>query len=170
MEIKIFKINKADHELRLDRWFYRNIPKMAFTIVAKLARKGQIRLDGKRVKINTKIKHNQRIRTPIIEFKNPIKQTYIRPNNFEDIQNSIFNSIIYEDKNIIVMNKPYNLCVQDGSNVKISIDRVFKLSNLQYNVVHRIDKETTGLIMFGKGAAVAAEISKLFREKKVNTE
>jgi 23S rRNA pseudouridine955/2504/2580 synthase len=167
MQIKIFEIEKEDDGLRLDRWFHRHIPNMPFTIVAKLARKGQIRLDGKRVKINTRIGHNQKIRTPIIEYDAPIKQEYIKPNNFDDIKNKIFSSIIHEDKHIIVLNKPYDLCVQDGSNVKISIDRVFKLSNLDYNIVHRIDKETTGLIVFAKNPSIAAEISKLFREKEI---
>ena len=168
MQIKIFEIEKEDDGLRLDRWFHRNIPNMPFTIVAKLARKGQIRLDSKRVKINMRIKHGQKIRTPIIEYDGPIKQEYIKPNNFNYIRDKIFNSIIHEDEHIIVLNKPYDLCVQDGSKVKISIDRVFKLSDLQYNIVHRIDKETTGLIIFAKSSAVAAEISKLFREKKVD--
>lgn len=168
MEIKIFEIEKEDDGLRLDRWFHRNIPNMPFTIVAKLARKGQIRLDSKRVKINMRIKHGQKIRTPIIEYDGPIKQEYVKPNNFNYIRDKIFNSIIHEDEHIIILNKPYDLCVQDGSKVKISIDRVFKLSDVQYNIVHRIDKETTGLIIFAKSSAIAAEISKLFREKKVD--
>ena len=168
MQIKILTVKQEDHALRLDRWFYRNIPNMPFVIVAKLARKGQIRLDGKRVKINTRIMQNQKIRTPIIEYTKPIKQEYIKPYNFNDIKDQVFNSIVHEDENIIILDKPYNLCVQDGSKVKISIDRIFKLSNLKYHIVHRIDKETTGLIIFAKSSAIAAEISKLFRDRKVS--
>lgn len=167
MEIKIFEVREEDDGLRLDRWFHRNIPNMPFTIVAKLGRKGQIRLDSKRVKINARINYGQKIRTPIIEYDGPIKREYIKPHNFDVIKKEILNSVVHEDDHIIVLNKPYGLCVQDGSKVKISIDRVFKLSNLDYNIVHRIDKETTGLIIFAKKPFVAAEVSKLFREKQI---
>ena len=168
MEIKIFHVEKEDDGLRLDRWFHRNVPNMPFTIVAKLARKGQIRIDSKRVKINSKVTYNQKIRTPIIEYQNQRQISDIKPNNFEDIKNKIFNSIIHEDEYIIALNKPYDLCVQDGSNVKISIDRVLKLLGFKYHLVHRIDKETTGLLIIAKNATVAAEISELFRDKKIN--
>ena len=168
MEIKIFHVEKEDDGLRLDRWFHRNVPNMPFTIVAKLARKGQIRIDSKRVKINSKVTYNQKIRTPIIEYQNQRQISDIKPNNFEDIKNKIFNSIIHEDEYIIALNKPYDLCVQDGSNVKISIDRVLKLLGFKYHLVHRIDKETTGLLIIAKNATVAAEISELFRGKKIN--
>ncbi len=168
MEIKIFHVEKEDDGLRLDRWFHRNVPNMPFTIVAKLARKGQIRIDIKRVKINSKVIYNQKIRTPIIEYQNQRQISDIKPSNFEDIKNKIFNSIIHEDEHIIALNKPYDLCVQDGSNVKISIDRVLKLSGFKYHIVHRIDKETTGLLIIAKNANIAAKISKLFRDKKIN--
>ncbi len=109
MEIKIFHVEKEDDGLRLDRWFHRNVPNMPFTIVAKLARKGQIRIDSKRVKINSKVIYNQKIRTPIIEYQNQRQISDIKPSNFEDIKNKIFNSIIHEDEHIITISKPYDL-------------------------------------------------------------
>ena len=168
MEIKIFHVEKEDEGLRLDRWFHRNVPNMPFTIVAKLARKGQIRIDSKRVKVSFRVSYNQKIRTPVIEYQSPRKVSDIKPSNFEDIKNEIFNSIIYEDEHLIALNKPYGLCVQDGSNVKISIDRVLRLSELKYHIVHRIDKDTTGLLIVAKNPTVAAKISELFRDKKIN--
>ena len=167
MEIKIFQVEKSDKGLRLDRWFYRNIPSMPFIIVAKLVRKGQIRLDGKRVKINSRINFNQKIRTPIIEFEEQKKQSVVIPYNFNSIKEEILKSIIFEDEHLMVLNKPYGLCVQDGTNVKTSIDRIFKLADIEAKIVHRIDKETTGLLLLAKNAHTAAEISKLFREKKI---
>ena len=141
---------------------------MPFTVVARFARKRQIKVNGIRAKINTRIAYNQKIITPIIEYQNPIQQAYVKPNNFKYIKEKIFNSIIYEDQHLILLDKPYNICVQDGSKVKISIDRIFKLSKLKLHIVHRIDKETTGLLLFAKNSFVAAKISELFREKRIS--
>ena len=165
MEIKIFQVEKADEGLRLDKWFYRNIPSMPFTMVAKLIRKGQVRLDGKRTRINSRISFNQKIRTPLIKFEK--HQSELIPHNFESIKEKILQSIIFEDEYLMVLNKPYDLCVQDGTNVKMSIDRIFKLANIEVRIVHRIDKETTGLLLLAKNAHTAAEISKLLRERKI---
>ena len=148
MKIKIFQVGKADEGLRLDKWFYRNIPSMPFTIVAKLIRKGQIRLDGKRASISSRISFNQKIRTPIIGFEK--RQTKLMPRNFDSMKKKILQSIIFEDEHLMVLNKSYDLCVQDGTNVKVSIDRIFKLANIEAKIVHRIDKETTGLLLVGK--------------------
>ena len=167
MEIKIFQIDKQDDGIRLDRWFFRNIPQMSFIIVAKLIRKGQVRLDGKRVKINTKINYSQMIRTPIIGWPYQHKKKYFKPKNFELFKENFFNSIIYEDQYLMALNKPYNLCVQGGSGVKISIVCILRILNLKYNIVHRIDKHTTGLLLIAKNILVTAELNKLFREKEI---
>jgi 23S rRNA pseudouridine955/2504/2580 synthase len=168
MEIRTFQIEKTDDGLRLDRWFYRNLPSMPFVMVAKLVRKGQVRLDGKRVKINSHVKFEQTIRTPVIEFEEQQKQSDIKPNNFASVKGELMKSIVFEDENLIVLNKQYGMCVQDGTDVSISVDRIFRLAEIEAKIVHRIDKETTGLLLLAKNAYVAAEISKLFRDKEIH--
>ena len=165
MEIKFFQVEKVDEGLRLDRWFYRNIPSMPFTVVAKWIRKGQVRVDGKRVKISSRINFNQKIRTPVIEFEK--QQAKLIPRNFDSIKEKILKSVIFEDEYLIALNKPYGLCVQGGTKVKISIDSIFKLANIEAKIVHRIDKETTGILLLAKNAYIAAEISKLIRGRKI---
>lgn len=168
MRIKVFQVNERDAGIRLDKWFYRNIPEMHFIIVAKLIRKGQVRLDSKRVKINTKISCNQVIRTPIVTLQWQHKKKYLPPNNFETFKKKFFDSIIYEDKYLIAINKSYNLCVQSGSNVKISIVCILKILNLKYFIVHRLDRYTTGLLLIAKDITVTTELNRLFRENKIN--
>ncbi|MFQ3307064.1 MAG: 23S rRNA pseudouridine955/2504/2580 synthase [Candidatus Midichloriaceae bacterium] len=167
MEIKSFLVQEIDNNIRLDRWFQRNVPLMPFIIMAKLLRKGQIRVDGKRAKIHLKIKTNQKIRAPIITFDDKKKNQLIIPNNFDEYKAEFDNSIIFEDENFIVLNKPYGLCVQDGTKVKMSVDRILKISKIEGKIVHRIDKETTGLLLVAKNSAIASKISELLRERKV---
>jgi 23S rRNA pseudouridine955/2504/2580 synthase len=76
--------------------------------------------------------------------------------------------VLFEDEYLLAINKPLGLCVQDGTNVSISIDRVLRLANIDAKIVHRIDKDTTGVLLLAKTAFAAAELSKLFREKKIH--
>ncbi|WPX97208.1 RluA family pseudouridine synthase [Candidatus Bandiella euplotis] len=168
MEIRTLQVEKNDDGLRLDRWFYRNLPSMPFVVVAKLIRKGQVRIDGKRAKINSYVKSEQIIRTPVIEFEEHKRQPDVKPNNFNSTKAAILKSVIFEDENLMVLNKQYGLCVQDGTNVSISIDRILRLAGIEAKIVHRIDKKTTGLLILAKSSYAAAEISKLFRDKDIN--
>ena len=168
MIIKKIQVKKNHSGLRVDKWFHKIIPSMPFTKVAKLVRKGQIRLDGRRIKISDRVASNQVIRTPVISYSDMIKKIYTKTDKFNLYKNNLLQSTIYEDEYILVLNKRYNLCVQDGSNVTISIDRILKLLNLKFHIVHRIDKETTGLLVLAKNSLVAGEMSRLFRENKVN--
>jgi len=167
MKLKNFYVNKQDEKIRLDKWFHRNIPEMPKILVIKLIRKGQVRIDGKRAKINTRVCIDQNIRAPVIEYHLPKKYPDTITHNFKKIKELFLRTTMYEDQNIIVFNKPYGLCVQDGSRVTVSIDRIFKLSNQNYHIVHRIDKETTGTLIVAKNPNFAAKICDLFKKKQV---
>jgi 23S rRNA pseudouridine955/2504/2580 synthase len=168
MEIKSFYVQESDDGLRLDRLFHRHLPHAPYGLVNKLIRKGQIRIDGKRAKNNTRVQLGQYIKAPACLSVDFEPKEFSVPANFEKIKSELMASIIHEDDQIIVFNKASNLCVQDGSKVSISIDRILKIAQLGYHLVHRIDKETTGLLVVAKNHAAAAAMSELFRDRKVS--
>ena len=168
MEIKSFYVQESDDGLRLDRLFHRHLPSAPYGLVNKLIRKGQIRIDGKRAKNNTRVQLGQYIKAPACLSVDCKPKEFSVPANFERIKAELMATIIHEDDQIIVFNKPSNLCVQDGSKVSISIDRILKIAQSGYHIVHRIDKETTGLLVVAKNHAAAAAMSELFRDKKVS--
>lgn len=169
MEIKSFYVQESDSGLRLDRLFYRCLENFSYRFVNKLIRKGQIRINGKRVKNYTRVSPGEFVKVPMcINNNNTPKVTSTLPVNFRDSHKKLMSNKIYEDTNIIAFNKPSGLCVQDGTKVSISVDRILKIVLEGSHIVHRLDKETTGLLMVAKSHAAAASVSKLFREKKIS--
>lgn len=77
-------------------------------------------------------------------------------------------NLIYENKYFFCFNKPQGLCVQDGTKTTISIDRILKANEISSNIVHRLDKNTTGIIIIAKSSLIAAKISKLFNTNRIN--
>jgi 23S rRNA pseudouridine955/2504/2580 synthase len=104
-----------------------------------------------------------------------IKDLYSKPEIFPNqsylprhITNKVKNSIIYENEHLIAINKPYNLAVQQGTDVKYCLEDFFSiLSDKKLYIVHRIDKETSGIIILAKSLESARALSDMFKNKKI---
>ena len=87
------------------------------------------------------------------------------------IYNQLIKSIIYEDKHILVINKPTNLAVQGGNKVKYSIDKIINLhnaeDNIKYRLTHRLDKDSSGILILAKTEKSAKKITELFAKRKI---
>lgn len=169
IEINNIQVNHDDHDIRLDRWFKRHYSKVAFALIAMLIRKGKIKLDGKRTHINTKIAEGQSISFPDLtrfEHKetNPKKQVKTNPEY-------IIDQVIYMDQDIIILNKPHGLASQDGTKVKLSLDQMLEHLKFGYEgkpkLVHRLDKETSGIMVIARTAKAAAQLSELLRTRNI---
>jgi 23S rRNA pseudouridine955/2504/2580 synthase len=84
------------------------------------------------------------------------------PNNHFKIKSELLKNKIYEDENILVLNKPANLAVQGGSKVQVSVDQLF-----DYRLTHRIDKDTSGILILAKNQKIAASLIEKFKFKKI---
>lgn len=164
---------KAEHVgLRIDKTLQELYPSATFGLVQKLCRKGQIRIDGKRVKGNERLELGQEIKCPDFVTESHVnekqeKRTYqLSKKETHDIENMI----IYEDDNLVVMNKDYGIPVQAGSGHSKSLDRMlvaYAGESYSPKLVHRIDKTTTGLVLFAKNKQAARDISLQFKNRKV---
>ena len=156
-----------DEGIRLDRWFKRNRKEIAFTIIAKLLRKGLIRINGKRAEISSKLDNGDIITYPLIEAREEIFEK--SPNG--KMKKAILDSVIFKDENIIVLNKPAGMAVQGGTNIKDCVDDLAEFLKFGYDqkpkLVHRIDKETSGLLILARKTNIAAKLAELFRSKEV---
>ncbi len=162
-------INQEDEGLRLDRWFKRYFPSFSHIALEKALRKGDIRIDKKRAKSNTRLNTGQIVRIPPFDEN---KQQAPQKNNdkllkYKDI---ILKSVIYKDTDIIAINKPAGLAVQGGSGVKICLDDMLDFLKFNYEekpkLVHRLDKDTSGVLLIARKASSAAKITEAFRQKK----
>ena len=172
--VKILEVKEKYDGIRLDKWFLANFPNLKFGHLQKLLRSGQIRIDSKRAKGSSRIQTGQKIRIP------PLDAEAISPNtkklateNYKlsnDERNILKKIIIYEDENIVALNKPYNIAVQGGSKQKQYLDGMLssyfrEQKKPRPHLVHRLDKETSGILILAKDENIARKLGKIFKER-----
>lgn len=169
MKYQTIIVNQDDNGIRLDRWFKRHYPNTPFGIIAKLVRKKDIRLNDKRADIADKISTGDKLSFPMLkEYDDEPTQKRTNDISDDDIK-MILDSVIYKDDYIIVINKPTGLAVQGGSKIKISVDVLAEHLKFEYDekpkLVHRLDKETSGLLVLARKSNVAADLSRVIQGK-----
>lgn len=167
--VRQFTVGEDDDGIRLDRWFKRHLPDTSFTTVAKWARTGQLRLDGKRAQPGDRIETGQSIRVPPAEVTAPTIMAVKKPERraLSDDQIEFAQSlVIYRDEHAIVINKPAGLATQGGTKMTEHVDGL--LDALMFDrtdrpkLVHRLDKDTSGVLLLARTARAAAHFSKAF--------
>jgi len=165
-----FQIDLSDSDQRLDKWIKRKFLKVPQSLLEKCCRKGQIKLNGKNTKLSYKIKVGDFIETPSFKSKKRIKAN-INKNDLRILKKKIINNIIYKDNDKIIINKPSGVAVHRGTKTLLSICDL--LDELQFDskekprIVHRIDKETSGLLIIARTYKSSVYFSKEFNKKKI---
>lgn len=161
-------VSDDEGELRFDRWCKKHFPALNFGQLQKLMRSGQFRLDGKRVKGAERLEPGQIIRVPpqavVATSKREPDRVHERDVKF------IKQMVLYEDDNIIVLNKPPGLAVQGGTNTTRHIDGMLdalKTGDVRPRLVHRLDRDTSGVLVLAKSARMAKELMHAFQGHEV---
>ncbi|WP_395664253.1 RluA family pseudouridine synthase [Methylocella sp.] len=168
MSAQTFQVTEDEDGLRLDRWFKRRIPSLSLSHLNKIVRTGQVRVDGARVKTATRLAEGQNVRVPPLNLEAAPVAPAVRI-SAEDARD-IRNMVLYEDKDLMVLNKPFGLAVQGGSGMKRHIDGMLaSLPNERGDrpvLVHRLDRDTCGVLLVAKTRKVAAELGEIFRSRE----
>lgn len=161
-------ITPDEGDQRLDRWFRRHFPHIPQGRIEKLCRKGDIRVDGGRVRAATRLNVGQVVRIPPLPDAAPNIQR--QPPKLRDADaQMIRDTVIYQDDHIIALNKPAGLPVQGGSKQTRHIDGL--LPALQFDaqetprLVHRLDKDTSGVLILARTRNMAAQLTASFRHR-----
>lgn len=168
MGVEIVKVKSCDDGMRLNRWFLKYYPGLSLGRFNKLLRTKQIKVDGAKAEASLKLCVNQEIRVPPLDEE---KKTEIKQGLSEKDINFIRSLVIYKDDNIIAINKPSGLAVQGGTNTLRHIDGM--LDGLKFDneeipkLVHRIDKETSGVLVLARNRKSAELLTKAFKEKNL---
>lgn len=173
-EIKHYKVAPEEAGMRLDRWFKLHLPQVTFAYLNKLTRTGQVRVAGARVKTSTRIAAGQEIRVPPLTFetsKCDLPKGEVKPLSPADKQ--FFDSmILFEDRDIYVLNKPHGLAVQGGTKTFRHLDGILMgLAGPKGErplLVHRLDRDTSGVIVVAKRRSIASALGKLFATRAVS--
>lgn len=165
-EPRIIVVTEDDDGQRFDRWAKKAVPDLSYVLVQKLVRKGQIRIDGKRVKSDTRLVQGQEVRLPPLRDASQDKKGIGLTE--KDVQ-FIQSLVIYEDEHIIAINKPSGLATQGGSKINYHVDMLLdglvRHDGVRPRLVHRLDKGTSGVLLLAKSAKIARAMGDLFKRK-----
>lgn len=166
------RLVKGDEEgLRLDRWFKRHFPGVTHGHLQKWLRTGQIRLDGKRVDSSNRVAAGQAIRLPpqILHDESLLNlppQDAARPMRNPDKLKAL---VLFEDADVVAINKPAGLAVQGGTGLKENLDdslMVFSRDGVtRPKLVHRLDRDTSGVLLIARNDFAAAKLTAAFRSR-----
>ena len=166
-----YSVEKSFLNTRLDKWFKRNVNDVPQSLIEKNIRKGNIRVNNSKKKSSYKLQENDEIILKNINFKNKIinKITNYIPTKKEVTYSSSL--IIENNENFIVINKPPGIAVQSGTKSKRNVIDILRKTKefVGYTpfLVHRIDKETTGILIVAKNREYAQLFTSLFRIRKI---
>lgn len=164
--VEIKKVKAEDDGMRLNRWFMKYYPNLTLGRLQKLLRTKQIKVDGKRAETSLKLAAGSEVRVPPMD-----EQPETGANRSEISRRDaefILSLVIYKDNNIIVLNKPSGLAVQGGTNTSRHVDGMLEALRFELNekpkLVHRIDKDTSGVLVLARNRTWADRLTKAFRE------
>ncbi|PCJ93981.1 MAG: RNA pseudouridine synthase [Hyphomicrobiales bacterium] len=169
--VQNLKVELDEADMRLDRWFKAHFPGLGFGQLQKLLRSGQIRVDGGRVKSSTRLLEGQMVRVPplnsAIAGKKVDGQTKAAWK--EDDYTFLRSLIMHEDDQVMVLNKPYGLAVQGGSGLTRHVDGMLEAfrdkKGQKPRLVHRLDRDTAGVLLIAKTRAAAKSMAESFRAR-----
>jgi 23S rRNA pseudouridine955/2504/2580 synthase len=178
--VETARVDYEENDIRLDRWFKRHFPALGHGMLEKLLRTGQVRLDGKRVKAGAHISTGQIIRLPpqlqtihkdahSINERRSTDSQPVRPQINGDERIFAESLVIHKDNSVLVLNKPAGLATQGGSGISRHVDGLLEFLTFgkkqKPRLVHRLDRDTSGVLVVARTAPAAAALSESLRRR-----
>jgi 23S rRNA pseudouridine955/2504/2580 synthase len=160
-------VTEDEAGMRVDRWFKRRYPTLALSHLAKICRKGEVRVDGKRVDTSTRLEEGQKVRVPPLKIEAPASPAVKRASP-EDVE-ALRRMTLFEDKDLMVLNKPFGLATQGGSGQTRHVDGMLESlakGDSRPVLVHRLDRDTSGVLLVAKSRRMAADLGEIFRSRQ----
>ena len=158
-------INSEFKNIRIDKWLKINFSLINQSYIEKNLRKGNIKVNNKKIQSKYRLQLEDEIKiynySDDIFLNQPsIKKKKLIPSKYDDLFNS---HIIYENDNFIILDKWSGIATQGGSKINISVDDIIKGKSEKYNLVHRLDRETSGLLIIAKDLETTKYFGRLFK-------
>ncbi|MGZ5896859.1 MAG: RluA family pseudouridine synthase, partial [Xanthobacteraceae bacterium] len=152
--------------MRVDRFLEAKFPGLSYSHIHRVVRKGELRVDGKRVDGKDRLVAGQKVRIPPLRLDAPKSAT----TQADDATREALKAMtIYEDDDVLVLNKPYGLAVQGGSGMVRHLDGMLDAlrdrAGQRPRLVHRLDRETAGCLLVAKTRFAASALAKTFRTR-----
>jgi len=165
-EVRTLYVDNGEDGVRLDRWFKRRWPHLNHIQIQKLTRSGQIRVDGARAKPDTRLSAGAQVRVPPLPDAPPPHEKGKLDSREAAYAKSL---VLYEDEEVLALNKPSGLAVQGGTKTSKHVDRLLSAwgEGLERpRLVHRLDRDTSGVLVLGKSPGAAAKLAGAFAKRR----
>jgi 23S rRNA pseudouridine955/2504/2580 synthase len=169
--VETIEVARAEEGLRLDRWFRIHFPNVTYGYLQKLLRSGQVRVDSKRVAANSRLTAGAKVRVPQVA-RRPARSgpSLAPPPGLSKADRDFIERIIlFEDEHVLVLNKPFGIAVQGGTGTKRHIDGILAGMIDRFGdrprLVHRLDRDTTGILLVAKHRDAAARLGRIFQTR-----
>ncbi len=170
--VQTLVVTDDEAQMRVDRFLSSRFPQLPFSYIQRIVRKGELRIDSKRVDTNDHVQPGQKVRVPPLKASAPDERPLGRAptGNVDGGTRDYLASItLYEDADVLVLNKPAGLAVQGGSgtvrHVDGMLDALTGRDGQKPRLVHRLDKDTAGCLVVAKSRLAAATLAKTFRSR-----
>ncbi|HEV2566906.1 MAG TPA: RluA family pseudouridine synthase [Microvirga sp.] len=166
--VQTLVVEPDEADMRVDRFLVARFPQLAFTHIQRIVRKGELRIDGKRAQPNDRLVAGQKVRVPPLKLdqQRPVSRSAAKDQDDREFLKSI---TLYEDKDVLIINKPMGLAVQGGSGTKRHVDGMLDAltgeDGQKPRLVHRLDKDTAGCLVIAKTRFAASTMAKSFRSR-----
>jgi 23S rRNA pseudouridine955/2504/2580 synthase len=170
MSATIRTVIDDEADIRLDRWVRRHFPTLPQALIERLCRTGRLRVDGQRAAANTRLAPGQAVRVPPLADRAQSPPAAAEPD--PALARAAARMVLYRDDDLIVLNKPAGLPVQGGPGISRHLDRM--LDGLRFErpdrprLVHRLDRDTSGVLVLARSPGVAAKLAAAFRGRDVH--
>jgi 23S rRNA pseudouridine955/2504/2580 synthase len=167
--VQTVAVTPDENNMRVDRFFEARFPGLSFSHIQRIIRKGEVRVNGKRTQPKNRLEAGQTVRIPPLKLEAPAPRDDA-PQAQKD-RAFLKGITLYEDADVLVLNKPMGLAVQGGSGTVRHIDGMLgALRGLgpdaqRPRLVHRLDKDTAGCLLVAKTRFAAAALAKTFRTR-----
>lgn len=162
--VRTIYVDEDSDGQRIDNFVARQLAGVPRSRIYRLLRKGEVRVNGGRVKQAARVAAGDKVRLPPVHIKT--RQSPTSPG----ITAALLDCIIFEDKRVLVINKPSGIAVHGGSGVSVGVVEALRgarpdLTDL--GLVHRIDRETSGCLVLAKRRSALRALNEAFREGRV---
>ena len=156
--------------MRVDRFLEHRFPGLSFSHIQRITRKGELRVNGKRVETKDRLEAGQSVRIPPLKIDTPEGEAPKRAPKAEAADAAAIRAmILYEDADMMVLDKPFGLAVQGGSGTVRHLDGMLEAlrdeAGQKPRLVHRLDKDTSGCLVVAKTRFAASALAKSFRAR-----
>lgn len=166
-KVQTVTVTADENNMRVDRFLEHRFPGLSFSHIQRIVRKGELRVNGKRADSKDRLEEGQSVRIP------PLKVDAPKAAELSDAAKKTLDElkamIIFEDADVMVLNKPAGLAVQGGSGISKNVDQMLEVmrdaKGQKPRLVHRLDRETSGCLLIAKTRFAASALTGSFRHR-----